>query len=991
MERSPDNSSAEAGPGLTLVLGPPNSGKMGYALEWWRERLPFSPVAVAPTVPDAQELTVEMVRRVGALVGQSPALTFDGLVRTIIGRPLQPPGEFQRALIMGRILRETPLRSLSGMASMPGAVATLARLLQQLGESGRGPDDLYGILSLWAGEEPGAAGLAADIRHLHEAYVAACATWGLTDRPAAAREAVVRAAGWTRPLVLYGFTSFTTVQRSLVETLSRDAQILVTLPHEPTRPTNLSTSSEVAGWRAIAAEVVELPLQIRAYSSPVIAYLERHFMTDLPLPEPPPPSSGPQGVRFLLASGQRNEAELVAQHISGLIREGFRPGDIAVVVRRLRTWSSLLRQVFESCGIPYRIDDTRTLGETGLGHALLSILRGVLSDDAEAILAYLRSPYSGLTPEMVADLELRYRRGTRYGARVVADIGEELCPGSLAPLWAIITADPDLTGIDPAGLEDVCRRMLEASIQLGMAGDQELEEEARAFRALVGAAKAMRGLVGSGDGAARLEAELVLHVLAGVPIPGSRSEDTDAVQVLSVQRARARRFAVVAVLGLTEGEFPGHSDPPSLLTPAQRARLDSLGGGGLFVPETNQEAALFVSALSRAWQLLLLSARDADDGGGEVLPSRFWSLSKELLGVADRDNETRTLAEVVFGVEAAPSLRHYLRACAAQGCSPHPGVWPDADRRRARAWRRAPARLTEQVILDELAATVSFAPSSLEAYLTCPFAWFVDRVIGVEELEPELDARSTGQLLHSVLSLTYQELASRDALPLCPEGVAEAELLAFAAIERLVGDDGCPGTAAEKRLAVWRLKRMVRHLFQMESAAAGALVMVETESAIGGREGVDIGGLRIRGRIDRIDADPQGRALFVLDYKSGTVAEFSSLGTERALQLPLYLMALAAERPEAQVIGGAYLSPLQKRRSGLVYAGSEDLLGAGRQGCRVVDPVDLERLFGETRALACAAAAGMRAGAIAPRLERDCPPWCGMGPVCRARPGGYRS
>ena len=65
------------------------------------------------------------------------------------------------------------------------------------------------------------------------------------------------------------------------------------------------------------------------------------------------------------------------------------------------------------------------------------------------------------------------------------------------------------------------------------------------------------------------------------------------MQVLSVQRARARRFAVVAVLGLTEGEFPGHSDPPSLLTGVQRARLDSLGGGGLFVPETNQEAALF--------------------------------------------------------------------------------------------------------------------------------------------------------------------------------------------------------------------------------------------------------------------------------------------------------------------------------------------------------------------------------------------------------------
>ena len=93
--------------------------------------------------------------------------------------------------------------------------------------------------------------------------------------------------------------------------------------------------------------MIELSPEVGAYSSPAIAYLERHFLSDPPPPSLRPPSSGPQGVRFLLASGQRNEAELVAQHIAALIREGFRPGDIGVIVRRLRTWSSLLGQVFE--------------------------------------------------------------------------------------------------------------------------------------------------------------------------------------------------------------------------------------------------------------------------------------------------------------------------------------------------------------------------------------------------------------------------------------------------------------------------------------------------------------------------------------------------------------------------------------------------------------------------------------------------------------------
>jgi hypothetical protein len=176
----------------------------------------------------------------------------------------------------------------------------------------------------------------------------------------------------------------------------------------------------------------------------------------------------------------------------------------------------------------------------------------------------------------------------------------------------------------------------------------------------------------------------------------------------------------------------------------------------------------------------------------------------------------------------------------------------------------------------------------------------------------------------------------------------------------------------------------------MESETAGALITVETESKVGGEGGVDVGGLRVRGRIDRIDADAAGRSLFVLDYKSGALPKTSSIGSARALQLPLYLMALAAERPTAQVVGGAYLSPVEEQCSGLIHADSEHLLGAGRRGCRVLDPDAVEILFQETRVLACEAAAGMRAGSIAPRPDRQCPPWCGLGPVCRARRGGHR-
>jgi hypothetical protein len=73
-----------------------------------------------------------------------------------------------------------------------------------------------------------------------------------------------------------------------------------------------------------------------------------------------------------------------------------------------------------------------------------------------------------------------------------------------------------------------------------------------------------------------------------------------------------------------------------------------------------------------------------------------------------------------------------------------------------------------------------------------------------------------------------------------------------------------------------------------------------------------------------------------------------------------------------------------------VAAGSEEVLGLGREGCRVLDDLGRDELFRATGAVAQAAVAGMRTGLIAPHPERRCPLWCRLGPACRARRGGYR-
>ena len=992
--------------GITLVLGPANSGKMGHVLEWWKRRAADRPVLVAPTGPDSRELTVEMARVAGGVVGQSVAQTFDDLVRLVLDRSPRYASDLDLSLMMERLLEEAPLEALEGAARLPGTSRALAALILEFGESGRTHEELDGILSRWATLDPRSRPLAHDLRRLLGGYVDTCARLGLVTRPEAVREAVQAAGAWTRPVALYGFTSFTPGQRALIEALSRRTEVLLTLNYDGSRAINLTTLAEVSWWRSRAEKVEELTTRTLAYSSPALAYLERHLMTGEPAEDSPPGSCDAEGVRFLLAAGRRAEAELAAEHVTALIRSGLTPGDIAVVVRRTRTWSRLLAHVFDSCGIAYQMDDRCALSETGLGFAFLGALQGVMSDEAAGLLAYLRSPYSGSSPEEVSDLEIRYRRGASKGAGALASLARSVGVTSLEGLWEVVGRSPVVEPApskppaeEPApakallhgifstkAAEGFARRMLLVGLGSAAAGSADMEEDARAFRGLQAALAVVEGFPD------KLEPRLILRALSQVSVPGGRTEAADAVQVLGVQRARARRFKAVVVLGLVEGEFPGRPDTSSLLTPMQKARLDEVGEG-IFASEIDEEAALFLSAVSRALHVVVLSARDAEDDGTESEPSRFWTEARRVLGLDGLSCHRRTLADQVFAPDAAPSERHYLRALAAHAAGPEGGKeirTEGAPSLPIRPWGRAPDCLAASSVLEELAAVECYSPSSLETYARCPFAWFVEKVIGVEDVDLEMDDRLVGQLVHDALSAVYPRLAAAGVLPLSPQNLAEAERLASECADRLVQSDECCGTLAERRLAAHRVKRMMHNLFTMEIAATGELVLSETEMWVGGRHGVDVGGVRIKGRIDRVDSTPDGQGLFVIDYKSGGIPSSGSLGKEEGLQLPLYLMALQEERPGTDVIGGAYLSLPGKKRSGVIAAGSAESLGAGLEGLREVDVEGMEELFRITRETAREAVAGMREGIIAPRSKGHCPPWCNLGPACRARREGYR-
>lgn len=233
----------------------------------------------------------------------------------------------------------------------------------------------------------------------------------------------------------------------------------------------------------------------------------------------------------------------------------------------------------------------------------------------------------------------------------------------------------------------------------------------------------------------------------------------------------------------------------------------------------------------------------------------------------------------------------------------------------------------------------TFSITELEDFAKCPFRHFARYILGInvpDEESPEIPARDEGKIIHRILECFYRSPHTEfnDMF-----GDARATAARKILSDVLTGE--IKTTAPLQKIQIERLLNaatdaVIFDLTMHDRLGSAALQPTHLEWTFGGKDvpplvlgtaGSDP--IRIRGKVDRIDINPETKQLLLIDYKyRQTKSIIGDIQKGAHLQIPLYLLASQAAFADFTILGGLLFDlKAQQRCHGMVHKAAADFLG----------------------------------------------------------------
>ncbi|MEU7208295.1 ATP-dependent DNA helicase [Streptomyces sp. NPDC044989] len=473
-------------------------------------------------------------------------------------------------------------------------------------------------------------------------------------------------------------------------------------------------------------------------------------------------------------------------------------------------------------------------------------------------------------PERLAVHDPAYARGAQRLGALLRKARQRLAGGGSAEeaLWDLWNGTPW-----PSRLERSARR--------GGAAGRNADRDLDAVCALFATAARAEERTG-GRGALNFLEQIDAEDIAADTLT-RRAVRPDAVRLMTAHRAKGLEWRLVVVAGVQEGLWPDLRRRGSLL------EADRIGRDGLAEPLTPgallaEERRLFYVAATRARERLVVTAVKAPADDGDQ-PSRFLTeLGVEPADVTGRPRRPLAVAALVAELRATtvdPRVSAPLREAAARRLarlaaladedgrplvpSAHPyrwwGMWDPTESKVPLRDRDQPVTLSGSA-LDQLANT-------------CALQWFLGREVKADA--PATTAQGFGNVVHVLADEVASGHTPADLAVLMERLDSVWNALAFDAPWKSEQEKANARVALERFLKWHVMDRAGRTPVASEHDFDVTLAAGDYE-------------VRIRGQMDRVEADGDGRA-YVVDFKTGKQAP-TSAEVARHPQLAVYQLAV---------------------------------------------------------------------------------------------------
>lgn len=677
------------------------------------------------------------------------------------------------------------------------------------------------------------------------------------------------------------------------------------------------------------------------------------------------------------AFDRNDEVELIAKTIKRMITEDkVEPSTICVVYNLIQNYSSIVKDVFAKFGLPFNLTDRTPLDNANPVTALVNFLEIAEND------FYFKNIFRALSSGFVDSPGIGISNLYRVSSELNIVAGKENWINTLNDAIANLrhTGDDDEDVSDKRKSYEKAKEDISALIDMLkifsgkmtvadftdhlksfivklkiplrlLQTETEQEGNVRAFTDFIETVTEIFQLLEEEFGSEQKFSLTFfmdqIRTACGWARFNVKEKSNYGVQVTNLEEIRGLKYDYLFIGGLCDGDLPTRYNPEIFFSGSFKKQS--------FIHQTEERYRFYQSLCS--WNKQLCLSYFKNERGRETVVSTFLKDFENIVEAARIDESlyenlifSNEELQIHFGSEGSADHDKTISKALEVDTIRRNNPFGDST---YTGNILANEGNDEQFIRELTEKMKSFGNrqysiSQLETYAKCPFKFFSERVLGIEPIEEpteDIEAIEMGRLLHSILYEFYTTLREKKIqLVGCDdEKFKLAEKIIFEIAEKQLQTTAfkSPVTFYEKEKILGiggnRKESILSRFLEVErngpaspaggdddfipkffEVSFGRLNESESDKILSDSNPVIIDGIRLRGKIDRIEVNEKIKSFNIVDYKlGGAKPTFDDLKNGISLQLPVYLYA--ASQLLSKKFGGSY-SPNEMFIYSLKYA-----------------------------------------------------------------------